>query len=162
MDAFVNHATQSALQGKPLDWNAVQQDTAIGAGLGLVGGKAASSISNNLTPVEKGDLGEGLSWIKSKVLGDNIIGAKKTFQKGFTTRADLILQGATPETRRGVEAKFGFNPTLSGPQTKALDALGSLGRYYVDHWLPPDVAKGVGGLLGIQASQVSSSRDSHK
>jgi hypothetical protein len=134
----------------------------MGAALGFVGGKAASDVTNGWPAVKKGDVGEQLSKIKSKVLGDNIIGAKKTFQKGFTTRADLILQGATPDTPRGVEAKFGPRATLSDPQKYALGALEPLGRYYVDHWLPPDVAKAIGGLLGIQGSQMSSNRHSHK
>jgi len=162
VDSFVNHGIQSALQGKPLDWPAIFHDTDVGGGLGLAGGKTASLVSDRLTPVVKGKLGEGLSWGKSKLLGDKIVGAQKTFEGGGRTRADWILEGHTRDTPRGVEAKFGPKSDLSYPQRYAQRVLGPLGRYYVDHWLPQDVAKGIGGLLGVPASQASSNRNSHK
>lgn len=161
-DSVVNHAIQSALQGKPLDLPAILHDTDVGAGLGLAGGKTASILSTRLPPILKGGLGEVLSSAKSKVLGDEIIGRHKSIPGGGRTIADLKLKGFTDDTPRGVEAKFGPKSDLSYPQRYAQRVLGPLGRYYVDHWLSQDVAKGIGGLLGISASQASSNRNAHK
>lgn len=162
VDSFVNHAAQSVLQGKPLDLPAIFHDTDVGAGLGLVGGKAASVVSNRLTPVVKGKLGEWLSSAKATVLGDEIIGRHKSILGGGRTIADLKLKGFTDDTPRGVEAKFGPKSKLSNPQQYARGILEPQGRYHIDHWLTQDVAKGIGGLLGIPASQASSTRNSHK
>jgi hypothetical protein len=162
VDSFVNHGIQSALEGKPLDLPTVFHDTDVGAGLGLVGGKAASVVSNRLTPVVKGKLGEWLSSAKTTVLGDEIIGRHKSIKGGGRTIADLKLKGFTDDTPRGVEAKFGPDASLSYPQQRAESLLGTVGRYYIDHWLPQDVAKGIGGLLGIPASQASSKQNSNK
>ncbi len=159
VESLVNHATQAALLRKPLDWSAIQKDAATGAAVGFVGGRVASDEVNRLTPVAKGNLGEWLSGAKSKLLGDKIIDKKMTFKDGGRTRADLILEGLTPDTPRGLEAKFGFNATLSYAQKYAQQMLGLQGRYHVDHWLPQDVAKGIGGLLGVSASQASSNRN---
>ncbi len=159
VDSLVNHATQAALLSKPLDWSAIQRDAAIGAAVGFVGGRVASGEANQLTPVVKGNLGERLSRAKSEVRGDKIIGKNTTFKDGGRTRADLILEGLTPETPRGVEAKFGPSATLSYAQRYAQRMLRPKDRYHVDHWLPQDVAKGIGGLLGVSTSQASSNRN---
>jgi hypothetical protein len=95
-------------------------------------------------------------------VGSNFMDRKGTIPGGGRTIADLRLKGATPETPGGVEAKFGPKSKLSNPQQYARRVLEPQGRYHVDHWLTQDVAKGIGGLLGVPASQASSNRNSHK
>ena len=88
--------------------------------------------------------------------------ARRHFGSDLGGQARASADGFTSDKPVGVEAKFGPDATLSYAQKRADSLLGTVGRYYVDHWLPQDVAKGIGGLLGIPASQASSKRNSHK
>ncbi|MES2722935.1 MAG: hypothetical protein V4656_07270, partial [Pseudomonadota bacterium] len=131
-DASVKDVASSALQGN-----------LIGRGAGAVGALVSHRIPSKL----KGDLGEFLSRWRSRIERDGIVVEQKYFELPYRpfyprkhkTRVDLV-------TAKGkkIEAKFGFEPTLSSPQLRAVD---ELPNYVVEYWLPRDVWKLYGGAM---------------
>ncbi len=153
----VNHGVQSLLRGEPMPWAKVQQDTATGSLLGFGAGALTDAHLENLPWQQKGHLGETLSEIKSRVLGDPFIDTHESIPvSGGRTVADGLLAATAAGLPRGAEAKFGSAAALSKRQTEALREIGPEGRYYVDHFLPADGAKAVGGAAAIAGAGGSS------
>lgn len=139
-DVSVRDVALSALQGNLL-----------GRGAGAVG----TLLSHRLPSVAKGHFGEFLSRRRSKIEGDDIVVEQRYFElperpfypRKHKTRVDLV-------TAKGkkIEAKFGFEPTLSSAQLRAVD---ELPNYVVEHWLPRDAGKLFGGAVsGSNVSQM--------
>lgn len=155
--ATVNHSVQSVLRGEPMPWGKVQQDTALGAGLGFGLGALVDAHLQNLSMLQKQDLGETLSEMKSRLLGETVAGSQQPIELSTgKTIADHLLEPVIPGKEIGVEAKFGSSATLSQRQRQALREIGPEGRYYVDHFLPADGALAVGGAGAISGAQASS------
>ena len=114
------------------------------------GAKVGSYVASRLAPATKGALGEGLSWLKTRVIGDYPVGlqVRIPLSKGFTVADQTTAKGLT------VESKFGPKAELSTKQKLAAEELAP--GYRVDRWHPRHVgyitgagtgAVGVKGLL---------------
>jgi len=160
VEAMVNHAAQAALNRQPLPWSDIQKDAAFGGGLSLLGGVAGAKISNDLSREQKKVLGETLSELKSHLIGEKVVGSQKGVEllNGRKTIADHVVDHGRifkgKQVPDGVEAKFGYQATLSKNQRQAVQDWGK--NYGVDHFLPEDIGKFIGGLFGIGATQAHS------
>lgn len=140
-------ATNAALDGRDVSVRDVASSALQGNLIGRGAGAVGTLLSHRLPSMVKGDLGEFLSRWRSKIEGDDIILKQKYFElperpfypRKHKTRVDLV----TAKGKR-IEAKFGFEPTLSSAQLRAVDELQD---YVVEHWLPQDAGKLYGGAV---------------
>ena len=138
---------QSLASGDPSTVPEMIEGATHGALGGFVAGRAAGGLgtygSSALSQKRKGDLGEGLSYLKSVARDGRApkTQVERTF-KGRKTIADQELADGL------LEAKFGRWARLSPGQRAALSVLGP--KYIIDHYLPRDVGRiaGVGAAVG--------------
>lgn len=129
---------------------AVALGNALGVGLLADSGFIAGARGSAALPIRmKGQLGEGLSAVKTVLQGDRPVGfqVRKVLDNGKATVLDQTTAKGTY-----VEAKFGPSAKLSQNQKYAQRQFGPL--YRVDHWLPEHVGRitaplgpATGGLL---------------
>ena len=120
---------------------------ALGTGLNALAlAESGIGISDALSPVTKGQLGEILSGAKTVLKGDfpTRFQVRTPLSKSYTV-VDHVTAKAIP-----VEAKFGYKVgPLRGAQRRAAT---ELPNYRVDRWTPDHIGYGsgaLGGLLGI-------------
>lgn len=151
----VNPALKSLTAGEAPDLTSVLtgvRDGGVGAG---VAGRAAGALgkygSSLLSSKLKGDLGEGLSYVKSLARDGRAprLQAKKEYNGRVTIADQELLDG------RLLEAKFGRWARLSKGQREARRVLGP--KYLIDHYLPEDIGRigavGAGTLAGQMAAE---------
>ncbi len=115
-------------------------------------------MASRLAPATKGALGEGLSWLKTRLSGDYPVGlqVRVPLSRSFTVADQTTARGLA------VESKFGPKARLKGPQILAAEELGP--SYRVDRWMPRHVgyitgaASGAAGARGLLAGDTSGHR----
>jgi hypothetical protein len=101
-----------------------------------------------------------MSELKSHLMGEKVVGSHKGVEllNGRKTIADHVVDHGRvfkgKQVPDGVEAKFGYQATLSKNQRQAVQDWSK--NYGVDHFRPEDIGKFIGGLLGIGATQAHS------
>ena len=121
-----------------------------GVGLGSVGKKALPAGLSKLSNKNKGQIGEGLSYVKHKLRGNTKMGRNErifTAPNARRTRNDWRFEGKNGKFH--VEAKFGKSK-LTNAQKYAQSRLGPE-KYKVDYWTYEyfgKVGSGIGDALG--------------
>ncbi|WP_312160499.1 hypothetical protein [Phenylobacterium sp.] len=116
-----------------------------GRGLSALGKYGAAAAS----PRVKGQLGEGLSYLKSVARDGRLPKTQVRRQfEGRTTIADQVLASGAL-----LEAKFGRWAALSRAQRAALRQLGP--QYLIDHFLPKDIGRLLGAGAGVASGHAA-------
>jgi hypothetical protein len=151
VETMVSSGVQSALTGKPMRPEDIAKNAIAGGYLGLLGHIGGFHWSDGLSSFKKGKLGESLSVGKAKIMGDKIVRRERPRRRGHT-RADFVMPGDLL-----VESKFGRKAPLRPLQIKARETMGPL--YRIEHFLPDDIGKAVGGLLGTFSARTATRTD---
>ena len=146
-DSFVNEGVRSLLTGQPFEFGDAAKGAVLGGLLGGVGFGSGKDWSDGLNNRQKGQLGELMADVHLNLLGDGVDQtANKAFPvSGGKTIADHVTLAGDP-----AEAKFGTSARLTPRQT---EANAQLPGYQIFHYVPPDVGKLTGGLLGTFVTQ---------
>jgi len=146
-DGAVTSVAQDLLNGRPVSMDNARQAAVLGATVGSLAGGAGRAWSNSLSRSAKGQLGEGLSKVRTVARGDMPLAdgsVRLPLVGGGFTIPDHLTEGGEI-----AEAKFGNYARLSPRQRQAYQQ--PLPNYRVDHFLPRDI----GAMFGAPANSAA-------
>jgi hypothetical protein len=151
--AAATSIAQDVLNDRPVDYGDAGKGAILGNVLGGAAGDAGLKMSKSMSPKAKGELGEALGDLRSRINLEPREWTPKT--------AEPAGRGLKwiPDGRRGevrLEDKFGVSAKLSTNQKLARAKLGE--NFVLNHFLPADIGKLFGGPAAAVAPQVVNSR----
>ena len=155
----------TAQSGVPLlSWDGATNVLASGlssAGAAGHGDRAGRYGVQGMATKAKGELGESLSKLKTRLQGERVVphhtkDGMPTDHVRIPVPGGYTVADHTTDARTVVESKFGNHRNLSVRQRAAREMLGDL--YRVDHWKPLDIGRVTGSLFGAFAQPLGFSQ----
>jgi len=160
-ESVATASARSASTGEPVSLRDIEDGVVAGVYFGRLGELGGINWADHLpSGFNKRDkrfsrekLGELMSELKSDTQGELTFDRqrRRPVEGGYT----VVDQLTDLDTL--IESKFGKSATLSNRQKAARRRYGD--QYRVDHWLPADFGKLVGGTFGLTGGQAASRED---